>query len=43
MSQADRVFIEMCKSILNEGNSEGQEVRPRWEDRTPAHTVKSLE
>ena len=43
MSQADRVFIEMCKSILNEGiSSEGQEVRPRWEDGTPAHTVKKF-
>jgi len=43
MSQADRVFIEMCKNILNEGiSSEGQEVRPRWEDGTPAHTVKKF-
>ncbi len=33
----------MCKSILNEGiSSEGQEVRPRWEDGTPAHTVKKF-
>ncbi len=41
MSKADRIFIDMCKDILDYGvSSEGQEVRPRWEDGTPAHTVK---
>ncbi len=43
MSKADRLFIDMCKDILDNGvSSEGQEVRPRWEDGTPAHTVKKF-
>ena len=33
----------MCKEILNEGfSSEGQKVRARWEDGTPAHTIKKF-
>ena len=41
MSQADLIFIEMCKDILENGFSdEGFEVRPRWPDGTPAHTIK---
>lgn len=43
MSQADIVFIEMCRDILENGfSSEGQKVRPRWEDGTPAHTIKKF-
>ena len=43
MSKADLIFIEMCKDIINNGFSdEGQNVRPRWEDGTPAHTVKKF-
>lgn len=43
MSQADQIFIDMCKDILDNGfSSEGQEVRPRWEDGTPAHTIKKF-
>ena len=43
MSQADKIFIEMSESILNDGfSSEGQDVRPRWEDGTPAHTIKKF-
>lgn len=43
MSRADIIFIEMCKDILENGfSSEGQEVRPRWEDGTPAHTLKKF-
>lgn len=31
----------MCQDILDNGfSSEGQEVRPRWEDGAPAHTIK---
>ena len=40
MSYADQVFIENIKNILENGvSSEGMEVRPRWEDGTPAHTI----
>lgn len=43
MSRADKVFIENCKQILTEGYSdEGKDVRPRWEDGSPAHTFKSF-
>ena len=41
MSKADKVFKTMCRDILDHGfSSEGQNVRPRWEDGTPAHTIK---
>ncbi len=43
MSVADRIFIDMCKDILENGTStEGEKVRPRWEDGTPAYTVKKF-
>jgi len=43
LSRADIIFIEMCKDILENGfSSEGQEVRPKWEDGTPAHTLKKF-
>ena len=41
MSKADKIFKTMCRDILDHGfSSEGQNVRPRWEDGTPAHTIK---
>ncbi len=41
MSYADRVYIGNCKRILTEGVWDTDcDVRPRWEDGTPAHTVK---
>ncbi|MGM9563914.1 MAG: thymidylate synthase [Faecousia sp.] len=41
MSQADLKYIETCRKILSEGVWDtDQQVRPRWEDGTPAHTVK---
>ncbi len=41
MSYADEVFIQTCNDILEHGTStEGQEVRPHWEDGTPAYTIK---
>ena len=41
MSYADKVFIEMCRDIIDNGTStEGEKVRPVWEDGTPAHTIK---
>ena len=43
MSIADKHFIETCKSILNNGYSDEDEiVRPKWEDGSPAHTVKQF-
>ncbi|HHU22793.1 MAG TPA: thymidylate synthase [Clostridiales bacterium] len=43
MSYADMVFIQNCKDILENGvwDTERQ-VRPRWDDGTPAHTVKKF-
>ena len=43
MSHADQLFVNMCKDILENGfSSEGQKVRPVWEDGTPAHTIKKF-
>lgn len=43
MSKADQIFIDMCKDIIHNGySSEGQTVRPKWEDGTPAHTIKKF-
>ena len=41
MSKADDIFAAMCRDIIDNGySSEGQDVRARWEDGTPAHTYK---
>ncbi|MBO5136342.1 MAG: thymidylate synthase [Clostridia bacterium] len=43
MSNADKIFIEMCKDIIENGYSdEDLPVRPKWEDGTPAHTIKKF-
>lgn len=43
MSVADKIFIEMCRNIIDHGTStEGEKVRPRWEDGTPAYTIKQF-
>ena len=43
MSLADMTFIQMCKDILENGTStEGEKVRPKWPDGTPAYTVKKF-
>ena len=43
MSLADKIFIENCKNILENGSWDTQfEVRPRWHDGTPAHTIKQF-
>jgi len=43
VSYADIRFIENCKDILENGVWDtDQNVRPRWEDGTPAHTVKKF-
>ena len=43
MSKADVLFVNMCREILDHGYStEGQKVRPHWEDGTPAYTIKTF-
>ena len=41
MSYADKVLIDMCRDIIDNGTStEGEKVRPVWEDGTSAYTIK---
>lgn len=41
MSLADNIFINMCNDILENGvSTEGEKVRPRWEDGSFAYTIK---
>lgn len=41
MSYADQVFIHMCRDIIDNGTStEGEKVRPKWEDGSFAYTRK---
>lgn len=43
MSHADELFISMCQNIIDHGYStEGEAVRPKWEDGTFAYTVKQF-
>ena len=43
MSMADRIFIEMCQDILENGvSTEGEKVRPHWEDGSSAYTIKKF-
>ena len=41
MSLADVTFINMCRDVIENGTStEGEKVRPVWEDGTSAYTIK---
>lgn len=43
MSKADNIFIQNCRDILENGIlDEGFDVRPHWEDGTPAHTIRKF-
>ncbi|MFA9378473.1 MAG: thymidylate synthase [Lachnotalea sp.] len=43
MSLADHLFIDMCKEILQNGvSTEGEKVRPKWEDGAAAYTIKKF-
>ena len=43
MSYADKLFIHMCQDILENGcSTEGEKVRPKWEDGTDAYTIKKF-
>lgn len=41
MSLADKIFIDMCQDIIDNGlSTEGEKVRPKWEDGSFAYTIK---
>ncbi len=41
MALADKIFINTCREIIDHGVWDTQyDVRPRWADGTPAHTIK---
>ena len=43
MSYADKLFKDTCFDIIQHGTStEGEKVRPKWEDGTPAYTIKKF-
>ena len=43
MSRADEIFVQNMKDIMENGFSDEKlEVRPHWEDGTPAHTIKKF-
>ena len=43
MCLADKIFVDMCKDIIENGTStEGEKVRPVWEDGTSAYTIKKF-
>ena len=43
MSLADKIFIDMCQDILDNGvSTEREKVRPHWEDGTSAYTIKKF-
>lgn len=43
MSYADKIFIDNCKQIVENGVWDREyNVRPRWEDGTPAYTKKAF-
>ena len=43
MSYADKIFIDLCRDIIENGTStEGEKVRPVWEDGTSAYTIKKF-
>ena len=43
MSLADKIFIDRCQDILDNGvSTEGEKVRPHWEDGTSAYTIKKF-
>lgn len=43
MSMADKLFIDMCKDIIENGtDTKGEKVRPKWEDGEYAYTIKKF-
>ncbi len=43
MSYADQIFKDMCREIIEQGTStEGEKVRPKWQDGSYAYTIKKF-
>lgn len=43
MSRADEIFVAMCRDVLENGtDTQGEAVRPHWEDGTLAYTIKQF-
>lgn len=43
MSYADKVFVDMCRDILDNGtNTKGEKVRAKWDDGSYAYTIKKF-
>ena len=42
MSRTDEIFRDMCRDILKNGTWEKGDVRPHWDDGTPAYTIKKF-
>jgi len=43
VSLADKLFIDMCTDILDNGySSEGEKIRPKWEDGSYANSIKKF-
>lgn len=43
MSKADQIFKNMCQDIIDNGTStQGEKVRPKWEDGSYAYTIKQF-
>ena len=43
MGLADELFVNMCNDIIENGfSTEGEKVRPKWEDGTHAYTIKKF-
>ncbi len=43
MSVADKIFIQNCRDIIDNGYSDiNEDVRPKWEDGESAHTIKKF-
>lgn len=43
MSIADNIFKNMCQDIIDNGtNTQGEKVRPKWEDGSFAYTIKQF-
>ena len=43
MSYADKLFVDMCQDIIDNGfSTEGEKVRPKWEDGSFAYTIKKF-
>jgi len=43
MNKTDNIFVSMCKDIIVNGvSSNGEVIRAKWKDGTPAHTIKKF-